>query len=214
VGPIQKQFELILRTLKKKNARFALAGGYAASLYRKMERFTKDIDLLLWTEDNVIQDAKDIINELGLEAYEITEAHLKRGPMHKLKSRNTPVWMVSGRSQSKTAVPVDFILHLFPWMLEALERAQLNQYDIGFGWKIPVITPEDVLLAKFMALNDDSSRIDDISDIREIFGHTPISLPYLVGRMEKHRIGCPSVATEFVPDVIRKAVVSSRHGKK
>ncbi|MDB5036824.1 MAG: hypothetical protein JWQ35_352 [Bacteriovoracaceae bacterium] len=211
-GPIQNQFEKVLALLKKSKARFALAGGYAASLYRETDRFTKDIDFILWTENNVIEDAKIILNRLGLEAHEVREAQLRGGPHHKMKTKSTPVWMVAGRSKSKQDVPVDFLFHLFPWMLEALTRAQENQIDIGFGWRIPVLTCEDVLLSKFMALGDKSERIDDLSDIQQIFKYSDVDLNYLVGRMKKLHIFCPKSAEAFVPPVIRKISKEIRSG--
>lgn len=203
MGPIQKRFEQILKILKKKNAKFALAGGYAASIYRKTERFTKDIDFLLWTENNVIEDSHEILENIGLKAFDIREADLKGGPFHKKKNKSTPIWMVAGRSESKTDIPIDFLLHLFPWMKEALDRAQLNQQDIGFGWKIPVLTAEDIILSKFMALGDKTDRLDDISDIKSIFEVNELDLPYLIGRMRNLQILCPPQVSPFVPQVIK-----------
>lgn len=204
MGPIQEQFEKTIKLLKEKKARYALVGGYASSLYRETDRFTKDIDFIIGTEGNVIEDSKEIIEALGLEAHKVREAQLKGGPRHKVRSQSTPVWIVAGRSKSKSNVPVDFLLHLFPWMPEALDRAQNNQVDIGFGWEIPVITPEDLLLAKFMSLSDKANRLDDLSDIKEIFAHTEIDLPYLIGRMKKHDISSPKEADKLVPDIVRK----------
>lgn len=203
-GPIQQQFERTLELLREKKAKFALAGGYASSLYRSQERFTKDIDFIIYTEGNVIQDSRDILEELGLIVEEIREAQLKGGPPQRIKNKSTPVMIVCGLPRAKQDVPVDFLLHTFPWMLNALERAQQNQLDIGFGWKIPILTAEDILLAKFNALGHSSSRIDDISDIKEIFAHTEIDLPYLVGRMKAYKLECPKVAEKFVPDIVRK----------
>jgi len=203
MGPIQKQFENVLRLFKKHKVKFALAGGYAASIYRAQERFTKDIDFIIYTEGNVIHDAKEILKELGLNAFEIREAQLRGGPPDKIKEKTTPIWMVAGRGDTREDVPVDFLLHQFPWMRSALDRAQANEVNIGFGWKIPVLTAEDTLLSKFMALSDKSDRIDDLSDIKEIFSHTKIDLPYLIGQMKILKIRCPKSANKFVPKVIR-----------
>jgi hypothetical protein len=111
--------------------------------------------------------------------------------------------MVIGQAESKDIVPVDLLFHLFPWMVEALDRAQTNLCDIGFGWKLPVLTVEDILLSKFMAFNNFSDRSDDLSDIKDIFSHAEIDLVYLVGRMKIHQIQCPSAAKKFVPKIIR-----------
>ena len=203
MGPIQRQFEKLMQALKDKDATYALAGGYAASIYRKIERFTKDIDFLIWTNGNVVNDSHEILETLGLKAIDIREAELRGGPLHRIKNKSTPIWMVAGRSASNKDVPVDFLLHLFPWMKEALERAQLNQLDIGFGWKIPVLTPEDIVLAKFMALNDKVDRVDDISDIKSIFENNDLDLPYLIGRMKSLQIKCPPSVINFVPKIVK-----------
>lgn len=213
MGPIQKQFESLLGLLNSMNARFALAGGYAASLYRRQERFTKDIDILLWTEGNVIENGVKILKKLGLEAHEVREAELKGGPLHKVKSKSTPVWILAGRSQERSAVAVDLLLHLFPWMPEALSRAQKNQHDIGFGWRIPIVTAEDLLLSKFMALQDNQSRVEDISDIKEIFLAQELDIVYLIDRMKQHSIACPKSIYKFVPKVVR-TTSKEIHGKK
>ena len=149
---------------QSKQIRFALAGGLVASLYRNQPRATADIDFAVWLHDDAI--AKDILNTLGLLAHRLRKAQLEGGPAFAIKRENTPVYMLCGRA-SGAEIGVDLILLSVPWVNSALDRAQANRVDFGFGG-VPCLTVEDLLLSKLYAVNNQPTRFMDLDDIRSI----------------------------------------------
>lgn len=76
--------------------------------------------------------------------------------------------MLIGRETTTSpSIGADLILPRIPWVPSALKRAQDNQLDFGFG-SIPVLTVEDVIVAKCYALHHAVSRPKDLDDLQSI----------------------------------------------
>jgi hypothetical protein len=63
---------------------------------------------------------------------------------------------------------IDILLPDLPWVSKAVKRAQHNRLDLGFA-AVPVITPEDLIIAKCYSLRNSPDRFQDLDDIKEIF---------------------------------------------
>lgn len=193
----------VVAQLKKDKVRFALAGGFAASLYRHDERLTKDLDFLILSEGNNQEKASEIILSFGLEPHIIRKADLEGGPLFAIKSRRTPPYMVVGRKEGDSSViGLDFILSNMPWFGSALTRAEHNHIHFGFG-TIPCLTREDTIISKLFALKNDSSRFHDLDDLKSIFlTEHPLDLAYLSGQMQKLAIPMPKTLYKMAPKAL------------
>ena len=116
---LTEQLKTVVEILKKEKVTYSLAGGLVASLYREEERLTKDLDFLILAENSSFALANKILAQLKLTPVRITRAELEGGPMHAIKSKNTPVWMVCGTSKDLQQIRVDFLLPEFPWFQKA-----------------------------------------------------------------------------------------------
>ncbi len=200
---IQVFFKKVITILQTKNVRFALAGGFASSLYRKEERTTKDLDFLILAQSDTLEIASTIIHECDLIPHYIRKASLEGGPMFAIKRNNTPPYIVAGRSShEENTIGLDFILPVMPWFESALVRAELNSIDFGFG-KIPCITVEDVILSKFYSLKNNSQRFNDLDDLKSIFERDQnIDIAYICGQMQKLKVTVPEAIKNFIPKPI------------
>ncbi len=200
---LKEFFAKVVRVLKKENLRYALAGGLMASLYRREERLTKDLDFLLLAGIYSQQKAIDIIISFGLKSHAIRKADLAGGPPFAIKKKNTPPYMVVGRSEGDTSkIGLDFILPEIPWFESALSRAEENTIDFGFG-KVPCLTVEDVIIAKFFAVKNDPSRFNDLDDLKSIFlAEHLLDLAYLSGQMTKLGLAVPGPVKEMAPTAL------------
>lgn len=192
---LKEFFAKVVVVLKKEKVRFALAGGLVASLYRQEERLTKDLDFLILAESHTEQKAIHIIRSLGLNPSVIRRADLEGGPP----------WMVAGRKEA--AIGLDFILPEMPWFQSALMRAEQNLIDFGFGkpesGKVACLSIEDVIVAKFFALKNDSTRFNDLDDLKSIFlGKHPLDLDYLSGQMQRLGLVVPEPIQKIVPKAL------------
>lgn len=199
-------FQKTVHELKNRKLKFALAGGMAASLYREHPRTTADLDFLIWTANAPEKNAKEIIEKFELKAASATKADLENGPMFAIKRRQGPVLIVVGRlPNDKDAPGLDFILPDMPWFYSALERAQTNLRDFGFG-DIPCLSAEDIIISKFYSLSNDSSRTDDLSDLRSIFKtRQELDMVYISNQMRKMKILLPKAFSKEAPPILRKA---------
>ena len=194
------RFQQIVSELKKKDVAFAVAGGLAASLYRDQHRLTYDIDLAVAFSIPVV-NLEEILEDLDLSVTRLTEADLKGGPQHLVRSRKSPLSIVVGRSD--TGVGIDFLLPHLPWVDKAINRAANNQVDFGFG-PIPTVTAEDLLLSKFYAVSSRSSRYKDLDDIQSIFrAQKTLDLPYLASEMRSLKVVAPKEIEE-IPAVLKQ----------
>ena len=202
---LAEQLRAVVELLVAAQVRYALAGGLVASLYRKNIRMTKDLDILLFSGARSEAEARKILAARGLEISEIRKADLEGGPLHAIKSKSTPILLLAGRpAPAATGVGVDFLLPGFPWFEKALDRAEENHCDFGFG-KLPCLTPEDVLLSKLYAAFNRADRFQDFDDLKEICqAQRNLDLNYLSAQMRELKLKIPAVLKDSVPDILWK----------
>lgn len=201
---LAERLEQSVREIERNGLKYALAGGLVASLYRKEPRATADIDLVILTGD--VDQARAILKALGLKPHPLRQAELEGGPMFSIKKKNTPVFLLCGRSPDRAdAIGVDLILSGMPWTQAALERAQANRVDFGFGG-IPCLTLEDFVLSKLYSVRNQSTRFMDLDDLRSIFESTDeIDWVYVVDGMRRWELPIPDALKIFVPKQVLKA---------
>lgn len=199
---LQEFFAKVVKTLKKEQVRYALAGGLVASLYRQNERLTNDLDFLLFSESHSLQKATHIIHALGLKTHVIRKADLEGGPLFAIKRKSTPPYIVAGRGEGASIIGLDFILPEMPWFASALNRAEHNTIDFGFG-KLPCLTVEDLIISKLFSYKNDKSRFNDLDDLKSIFlAKHPLDLAYLSGQMSDLGLAIPEPMQDLAPAVL------------
>lgn len=192
-----EKLKLTIEQLKKHEITFALAGGLVASLYRAEARATGDIDFAILTSDEKIVEA--ILKNLNLNSSVLRKAHLEGGPMFAIKKQNTPVYILCGRGKTPEDVGVDFILSTVPWVERALQRAQANQIDFGFG-QVPCLTLEDLIISKCYSVKNQPTRFMDLDDLRSIFeSKNNIDWVYVEDRMKYLNLKIPDALKAFLP---------------
>jgi hypothetical protein len=206
---VSEQLKSVVDLLLASGARYALAGGLVASLYRKNIRMTRDVDFLFFTGAGSETEARKTLKACGLQVSELRKADLEGGPLHAIKSKSTPILLLAGRTPgsatgSANGVGVDFLLPGFPWFDKALERAEKNHVDFGFG-KLPCLTAEDVLLSKFYSAFNRADRFQDFDDIKEIclYQHE-LDLNYLTDQIRELELRIPAVLKDSVPGILWK----------
>jgi hypothetical protein len=193
------QTELVVARLKKEKLKFALAGGLASSIYRKSKRTTDDLDFLLSSEANSEESARQILKDFGLKITEAHKSDLENDTRHK---KSSPLYILIGRHEG--SVGIDFILPSMPWFQKALERAQENILKFG-SLDLPCLTAEDIIIAKFYSLYNDSTRFSDADDIKTIFADNPdLDLGYIVSQMQLLGITVPLAVEKVVPPILLK----------
>lgn len=191
-----------LPALRALPAQFALAGGVAASFYRDRPRLTNDIDIALvaGTDEETRNIAERFLREQGyLPALGwIAES---RGLL------SSPVAMIIGRLTDEPADPtLDMLLPVFPWLRAAVQRAQHNEMDLGFG-AVPTILPEDVIVAKAFALTVEPNRFQDLDDIQSILRAKPdLDLLLLVSELERLGLRLPRELKPVLPPALLRLV--------
>lgn len=191
-----------LQEIRNSEVTFAIAGGFAANLYRKQNRVTGDVDFLIMANSgSSITEGKSLLQRVGLVAGEVKLHNLTRSPAMNKSSKE--VWILVGRSKNEEDPGIDLLLPPFPWFENALRRAQFNLVDFGFG-RDPTLCVEDVILAKLFA-----KRSKDIDDLVSIFeAKCSIDLNYLTGEIERLKLKIPKEALDSAPRAIR--VLSKR----
>ena len=198
---LESLFKKATRELDTRHVQYAVAGGLAASLYRKESRLTMDVDLVILTESESVKTAVAILESIGLETGIARKADLAGGPQFAIRRRNTAPCMVVGRAADKSMEEgVDILLPTLPWARDAVLRAQDNKVDFGFGL-VPVLTLEDIILAKLYALTAGMPRPKDMDDLQSIFaaGCDDMDTPYLAGQMKRMELAVPATAEPFLP---------------
>jgi len=196
-------FKDVVKVLEKSDVAYALAGGLVASMYRENERTTNDLDFLIMAEKGTQQAATAIIKKFKLVPHVVRSADVEGGPLFAIKKKNTKPYIVAGRAKKdEHSLGLDFILPSMPWFDEAIERAQYNRIDFGFG-PIPSLTKEDVIISKFYSLKNDPTRFNDLDDLKSIMqaGHE-IDMPYICGQMQKLQLVVPDTLKGIVPKAI------------
>lgn len=180
--------------------RFCLVGGHAASLYRSQERFTKDVDFAL------VADAKGKSRAIASQAIEKLGMKPVAGFMvlgDTEKSQRALCMVTSEPPASELTGLVDILLPEVPWVLDAVGRAQDNLIDLGFA-KVPVITAEDLILAKCYAVRNSPDRFQDLDDLKQLFKDVQdLDTDYLRRRLVELKQTIPEHIKQFAPDVLR-----------
>lgn len=175
---------------------FCLIGGHAASLYRSQERFTKDVDFA------VIGSPKARSREVAESAVRALGMKPMIGviPVGKGERERSSVCMITSepRDGELTGI-VDILLPDVPWVQEAVERAQSNLIDLGFAM-VPVITPEDLIVAKCLAVRNAPDRFQDLDDLKQLFTDVKdLDFDYLRRRLHELSLVIPPAIRPFAP---------------
>ncbi len=186
--------------LERLGCRYCLIGGHAASLYRTQERLTRDVDFALTTDplSNAQALAEKAVSELGLTPMIGFIPRMDEEP-----KRKSVCMVTSAPSEGAMKGVIDIILPELPWVTQAVSRAQYNRLDLGFA-KVPVITPEDLIIAKCYALRNAPDRFQDLDDLKELFlAMKELDLDYLRGALADLNLSIPVPVREFAPKGIR-----------
>lgn len=197
---LSELFERAVSACRARGIGFAVAGGLAADLYRAEPRTTMDVDLAIVADESE-QQARQLLERLGFGATVAWKADLAGGSLFAIKAKKTPACVVVGRIQGKAAEGgVDILLPALPWVSAAVERAQFNLIDFGFG-PVPVLTLEDLILSKLYALTALPVRPKDMDDLQSIddVGHR-IDAAYVGGKAKEYGIKLPRTVKPFVPE--------------
>jgi hypothetical protein len=206
---LEQLFRRAVKEMQARGVKYAVAGGFAMDLYRREPRLTMDVDFAILTGGNDLNTAREVIESLGLRAGVAREADLAGGPLFAIRKRSTKPCMVVGRPpDNPSGEGVDILLPAIAWVEPALERAESNQVDFGFG-NIPVLSLEDAILSKLYALK--RLRAKDIDDLQSICeAEHEVDIPYLSGQIARFEIEIPSQAKPFLPEWIIKLCSDSR----
>lgn len=182
--------------LEQMECNYCLIGGHASSLYRSQERLTRDVDFALvakpLSKSRLI--AERVVSQLGLTPVIGFIPHTG-----KEKIRKAICLITSSPRPNEAKGIVDILLPVLPWVVEAVERAQHNRIDLGFA-AIPVITPEDMIIAKCYALQNSPDRFQDLDDLKEIFQFVKeLDLEYLRHKMSELELIVPQLVRQFCP---------------
>lgn len=130
---------------------YALIGGLAVIL-RGHDRYTRDVDALVWELDDRLDDLALLLPKYGFRPLTSDELDLSKSTrlLHAL-------W--------KEEVYVDFMLGLFPFERETLDRA--TPMDLGHGGMAKVAAPEDLIIMKLIASRDRD--IQDVIALKELY---------------------------------------------
>jgi hypothetical protein len=196
---LEELFKQATEALRKRGVTFAVAGGFAADLYRREPRLTMDVDFAILAKDEQVKTAISIVESLGLQAGIARETDLAGGPLFAIRRQNTKPCMIVGRpSGNPSGEGIDILLPTMPWVESALERAQANEVDFGFG-PVPALTLEDAILSKLHALK--RLRAKDIDDLQSILeAQKEIDIAYLAGQIRRFAVEIPRQVEPFLPD--------------
>lgn len=186
--------------LQESQCSFCLVGGHAASLYRSRERFTGDVDFALVgkvaSRSRAIAEAS--VKALGLKPV-IGVIPLGKGE----KARKAACMVTSQPEEGEVAGLVDILLPELPWVPAAVARAQHNIIDLGFA-HVPVITPEDLIVAKCFAVRNAPDRFQDLDDLKELLTHVKdLDIDYTRRTLQIHGLAIPEPVQKFAPASLR-----------
>jgi hypothetical protein len=201
-------FEKSYQRLEQESVQYALCGGFAANLYRDENRFTGDVDYVLSSDDDEIKLSKSIITSFGLTPKALRLAELSQAPM--MNKKQSPFVVVVGRDpDDKNAPGLDFLLSTNKWAETAIERAQHHRIEVEFG-AVPVITREDVIIAKAIAANN-KVRYKDLDDLQSILRSSEkIDYQYLCGQFDAHKLSLPRDLERNAPQALKVASKRNR----
>ena len=195
-----KLLRVVCEHLDSADGNFAIAGGLAASYYRKQPRLTNDVDIALFVEN------QERSKEVAVTILERLAYFPAMGCIEGLEEiSGTTLALVIGRSEKEELEStIDFLLPSLPWVEKAVRRGQANRIDFGFA-TLPSMTPEDVIIAKTFALALEPTRFKDMDDIQSIFqADNQLDLVYLVNEFERLGIALPDPLLEFAPKAMTR----------
>ena len=198
---LETLFKAAATELDKRQISYAVAGGLAASLYRREPRLTMDVDFVILTPSDSAGTAVEVLKTIGLEVGIARRADLAGGPLFAIRRRNTEPCMVVGRdADHQDEEGVDILLPSIPWVGDAVLRAQDNRVDFGFG-PVPAITLEDIILAKLYALAAGIPRPKDMDDLQSMYeaNGDGVDTAYLAGQMRRFHLAVPATTEPFLP---------------
>lgn len=191
----------LIRSLDREPCEYCLIGGHAASLYRSQERFTRDIDFALVAKPKKGSEAaaRRALDRLGLDP---VAAFIPRSPAE--PKRRSVCLITSAPKRGELTGEIDIILPELPWVEAAVSRAQFNRIDLGFA-QIPVITPEDLIVAKCYALRNSPDRFQDLDDLKEIFESAiEFDRSYLQSALDRHELTVPKPVLKHYRKMMRR----------
>ena len=201
---LEEQLKQSASLLEQSELSFALAGGLAAGVYRNDDRVTKDVDFIVNGKGDLVKAGRMLLVQLGLKPHIARQADFDGGPLFAIKKGNSPEMAILGRDPEKKDPGVDLLLPNNKWVPRALERAQFNLLDFGFG-TIPTMTVEDVVVAKLIASHK-SEREQDTLDLRSIFrAKHEFDLVYIIARMKEFHVKLPKSLQNTAPADLRRA---------
>ena len=167
-----------LAALTEGRFEYALIGGLAVIL-RGHDRYTRDVDALVWDLDDRLGELASLLQKHGFRAPTAEQLRLSRSTrlLH-------TIW--------NEEVFVDFMLGLVPFERETLDHA--TSMDLGRGGVAKVATPEDLIIMKLTA-----SREKDIQDV--------IALKELYPDLDRHRIR--RIVTEYAEALERPDITDN-----
>ena len=209
---MQDLFRFVVQRLSSENIQHAVCGGVAANLYRDELRLTADLDFLVDTKNVDLDYFVQIIKDAELTPYNLRHADLKKSPM--MGEKSTPIFIIAGKDpKDKLNCGVDFLTLNNVWAESALARAQHQIVEFG-QIKAPVITIEDLFIAKLFAILD-SNRMEDLDDLEKLISaHRSLDLNYLSTQLTKHKLILPRDLESRSPDVIRIISKKNRTNRK
>lgn len=187
--------------------RFCLIGGHAASLYRSQERFTKDVDfaLVATPKERSRAVAESAIKALGLKPM------VGCIPLGESARKRSVVCMITSEpAANELSGMIDILLPELDWVSEAVERAQNNKLDLGFA-SIPVITAEDLILAKCQAVENAPDRFQDLDDLKQIFKDlNDLDTDYIRRRLHDLSLIIPPAIAAYAPESLLLSIVKPK----
>jgi len=150
-----------------------------AVILRGHDRYTRDVDALVWDLDDRLDEFASLLPKHGFRPPTTEQLRLSKTTrlLHTL-------W--------QEEVFVDFMLGLFPFERETLDHA--TSMDLGHGGVAKVATPEDLVIMKLTA-----SREKDIQDV--------IALKELYPDLDRHRIR--TIVTDYAEALERPDIVEN-----
>jgi hypothetical protein len=150
----------LAKVLRSQNVRWYVFGAQAAIVYGS-PRMTMDVDVTISLAQDRVRPLVDALLAAGFES--------RVDDLNAFFTRSRVVPLVHRR----TKMPLDLVVARDSLELTFLERARV--IDIG-RLRVPVITPEDLVIAKLFA-----GRPRDLEDVRAVLGsmHESLDLRYV-----------------------------------
>jgi len=166
---LDKALKKMVRLFKKKSVKVVLVGGLACGVWKHV-RATKDIDFLVASEDyeKIIQ----IMKSLGYEGCkEFDQLGILKFP--EIPAKDLP--------------EVDFVIANQDFLKKILKTAPVGDFN---GEEISVSDPEQLIILKLKAINDNPDRDLDWYDIKSLIrlNRSNISYPVINSFLEKFNL--------------------------